>query len=257
MKGVVLAVLMLATATVADKGRDPDELDRTWKGGLVMVPDGGNSVAEVDAAALDRYASAVPAPRVILYAHGCSGIIHVTQEAGRMFARAGYIFVAPDSFARADKPVSCDPDIPKGGMHRAVLGWRQAEMAHAIAQLRAIPGLEDAPIALVGHSEGATTAATFVGAPLAARVIEGWTCNAGWPEYAGLNAPESEPVLSLVAKRDPWFRLPVLRGDCGEFMDDNDRSVVFGRDDPLYRQHWLSRDPRVQQTILDFLARQM
>jgi hypothetical protein len=38
----------------------------------------------------------------------------------------------------------------------------------------------------MGHSEGAIAVATLDAPPVAARIIEGWTCHAGWPEYRGL-----------------------------------------------------------------------
>ncbi|MBZ8117695.1 hypothetical protein KUD11_03430 [Roseovarius sp. LXJ103] len=251
MRRIVALLCLLAGPASAETGSDPVELDRTYEAALVYLP--GAEGPEQGTVA-DLSAHLVDAPALVLYMHGCSGIIEIAHAAGRMYAQAGYVFVAPDSFARAEKPASCRPEVPEGGLHRAVLGWRQAEAGHAIAQLRR---LTDAPIVLVGHSEGAITAATFTGAPLAARVIEGWTCNAGWPEYIGLSAPEAEPVLSLVGKRDPWFRLPILRGDCGEFMDANDRSVVFKAPDPLFDQHWTSGDAAVRALILAFLRDQL
>ena len=248
-----LAFGATALSAHADSGADPVELERTYQGALVYVPDAEEGARQIDIAELPAILAASQQPRLVVYLHGCSGIIEIAHAAGLMYGEAGYVFVAPDSFARVDKPVSCRPEIPEGGLHRAVLGWRQAEAAYAVTQLRDLPGMKDAPMVLAGHSEGAVTTATFQGLPVDARVIEGWTCNAGWPEYIGLNAPQAQPVLSLVGRRDPWFRLPVLRGDCGEFMDDNDQSVVFRKPDPLYDRHWLSRNPAVQDTILQFL----
>jgi len=250
MRPVLALLCALAVPAWADTGADSGELARTYEGSLVYVP-GEQGATQIDVSELPAYLA--DASRAVLWMHGCSGIIEIAHVAGRMYAGAGYVFVAPDSFARADKPQSCRPEVPEGGLHRAVLGWRQAEAGYALAQMRA---LTDAPIVLAGHSEGAIAAATFTGAPVAARVIEGWTCNAGWPEYAGLRAPAAEAVLSLIGKRDPWYRLPVLRGDCGEFMDGNDRSVVFRAPDPLFDQHWTSGDADVQALILEFLQDQ-
>lgn len=249
------AALVIALPARADTGSDPAELERTYRGALVYVPDVDQGARQITIEELPEFLKGANDLRLVVYLHGCSGIIEIAHAAGLMYGDADYVFVAPDSFARAQKPVSCRPEIPEGGLHRAVLGWRQAEAGHALARLRALPELADVATVLAGHSEGALTTATFQGARLDARVIEGWTCNAGWPEYIGLNAPRPEPVLALVGRRDPWFRLPVLRGDCGEFMDDNDRSVVFRKPDPLHDQHWLSRNPDVQDTILEFLDR--
>ncbi|PWE33497.1 hypothetical protein DDZ14_04690 [Maritimibacter sp. 55A14] len=263
MTGTRLLLVMAALAmgldgaAGADTVRDPAELERTWQAALVLAPDPDGQRERLETAALGEWLAGRAAPPVILYAHGCAGIGEIGQSAARLYAAAGYLFVAPDGFARQDKPESCDPAIPRGGLHRAVLGWRQAEIDYALTRLRALPGLASAALALVGHSEGAITVATIRTGPVSARVVEGWTCNAGWPEYGGLNAPAAEPVMALVGKRDPWFRLPVLRGDCGAFMDANDRSVVFTAPDPLHDRHWLSDTERVQRMILRFLREEM
>lgn len=188
---------MVAAPAFAETARDATELARTYKGALVYIP-GGQGAEQGTVADLAVHLFDVPA--VVLYMHGCSGLIEIAHAAGRMYVEAGYVFVAPDSFARSDKPVSCRPEGPEGGLHRAVLSWRQAEVGHAIAQIRA---------------------------------------------------------LTQAGKRDPWFRLPVLRGDCGEFMDTNDRSVVFTAPDPLFDQHWTSGDAGVQALILEFLRDQL
>ncbi|PVA11991.1 hypothetical protein DC366_03480 [Pelagivirga sediminicola] len=242
---VALFLALLAPAARADNA----ELARTWQGARVWLP---GTVQDTRVAALPDS----PAPRaVVLYAHGCNGLSRITTVTARFLAGAGYLVVAPDSFARADKPVSCDASQARGGLHRAVLGWRQAEMRHALSQLRGIEALKDAPIILMGHSEGAITAATLMAPDIAMRIIEGWTCHSGWPEYWGLKAPEGQPVLALVGENDPWFRLPVLRGDCGAFMQGGAQvSQVYRAPDYLAGKHWLSTDKDVQALILDFIA---
>jgi hypothetical protein len=114
---------------------------------------------------------------------------------------------------------------------------------------------------LMGHSQGAITTATIANMPVAARVIEGWTCHAGWPEYRGLAAPPDQPVLALVGENDPWFQSHVLKGDCGAFMPDDaggetaSRSIVYRAPNYLNAKHWLSGDSGVQREILDFIDR--
>jgi dienelactone hydrolase len=255
--GAGLAALLFGAALAfADDG----ELARTWQAARVYVPSetpAGSRIietGEIDEA-FDT-SSADPAA-VILYAHGCSGLNRITDATGRFLAQAGYIVIAPDSFARLEKPASCVPGKHKGGLHRAILGWRQAEIRHAFDQVAAMPALQDLPVVLMGHSQGAITTATIENLPAAARVIEGWTCHAGWPEYRGLAAPPDQPVLALVGENDPWFQRAFLKGDCGAFMEDEtaSRSIVYRAPNYLNAKHWLSGDSDVQREILDFIER--
>ncbi len=134
-------------------------------------------------------------------------------------------------------------------------------MRHAFDRISALPALQNVPVVLMGHSQGAITTATIENLPVAARVIEGWTCHAGWPEYRGLAAPPGQPVLALVGENDPWFQSYVLKGDCGAFMKENmeggtaSRSIVYRAPHYLNAKHWLSGDSDVQREILDFLGR--
>ncbi|TDK41384.1 hypothetical protein [Antarcticimicrobium luteum] len=247
--GVALA-LALGAGTGA---RAADELQRTWDAAWVFAPaEGAAGYARLSAAELAEHLAAASPRAVVVYAHGCDGLSEISAATGRFLAQAGVLTVAPDSFARTNKPKSCDPGIPRGGLHRAVLGWRQAEMRFAAERLRALA--PDLPLILMGQSEGGITTATIPAIGADGRVIEGWTCHAGWPEYRGLNAPEGQPVLSLVGADDPWFRAPVLHGECGAFMQGPEqRAIVYRAPSHLAGKHWLSSDRDVQKTILDFI----
>lgn len=247
MRAAVFAALLLLSAVSARAGGD--EVARTWDAAQVWLP------GTVTAVSVDALEGAEVPRGVVLYAHGCDGPSRITTTTARFLANAGYLVVAPDSFAREDKPVSCDAAQSRGGLHRAVLGWRQDEMRFALERLRGIVALEDAPIILMGHSEGALTTATLTAPAVALRIIEGWTCHAGWPEYRGLNVPVGQPVLALLGEDDPWFRLPVLHGDCGAFMQgDAQVSQVYRKPGYLAGKHWLSADRDVQTMILEFIA---
>ena len=138
-------------------------------------------------------------------------------------------------------------------MYRPTLIMRQNEAVYAIREARKLTWVDSKNIFLMGLSQGGITTATFSGEPVKARIIEGWGGHAGWPEYQGLNAPATEPVLSLVSDKDPWFRNPVLQGDCGEFMlNVASESVVF-KSGSLCYEHALLEHPEVKRIVRKFL----
>ncbi|MEI4263964.1 hypothetical protein [Roseovarius sp. D0-M9] len=244
---IILRGLLLALCTSAAQANDAD-VARTWDAAQVWLPGRANATS------VDALADVEPPRAAFLYAHGCDGLSRITTVTARFLADAGHLVVAPDSFARQDKPVSCNAAQARGGLHRAVLGWRHEEMGHALARLRETEVLKGVPIIIMGHSEGGITVATMQAPDAAMRIIEGWTCHAGWPEYRGLNAPEDQPVLALVGQDDPWFRQPVLSGDCGAFMQGEAQvSQVYSSPDYLAGKHWLSTDKQIQGVILNFV----
>ncbi len=258
---VTLLLVLWGPASAVVQAEDPKELERTWLAAWVFLPEvsteGYRQVTTAELPSLlEARETALPA---IVFAHSCSGHFYASNVTGAFLAKAGFLVVMPDSFARENKPTSCIPAKHLGGLHRAVLGWRQAEMAYAIARLQQLPEIRKDAIFLMGFSEGGITTATFTGPPLAGRIVEGWTCHAGWGEYRGLRGPKDEPLLTLVAAQDPWFRLPVLQGDCGAFMADRvqSRSLVVAEPPAMAKAHWLTKDKAIQAEVLAFLKRHL
>ncbi len=259
MRGLGIAhalIILILSGPATWAADDPAEIERTWQAGLVFLP---GEPEPVKLSALDVAAEAALGERrpAIVYLHGCDGLSIVTALTGRFLASVGYVVVMPDGFARLEKPKSCDVATSTGGLHRAVLGWRHAEAANAIRRTRALPFVQPDGIVLMGLSEGGVTTATFTGEPVRARIIEGWTCHAGWPEYQGLAAPAGEPVLALLGADDPWFTLPVLKGDCGSFMtpENGSRSIVYKAPHLLAPYHYLTWHVEPLSEIADFLHR--
>ncbi|MEO4041101.1 dienelactone hydrolase family protein [Hoeflea sp. CAU 1731] len=258
---IVVALFLAMVLSISSARADEAELQRTWdaaRGYLPSTTPAGfveAGVSDIE----DRIDPHSPPVALIVYAHGCSGLSRITDSTGRFLAQAGYVVIAPDSFARVDKPKSCDPATHRGGLHRAVLGWRQDEMRYAVEQASLVLSLSDLPVVIMGHSQGAITVATIEDVTAAARIVEGWTCHAGWPEYHGLNSNPDQPVLALVGALDPWFKSQVLSGDCGAYMsqDNGSRSIVYQKPDYLADKHWLSVDRAVQAEILEFLNRSL
>ena len=237
---------------------DPHELQRVWNAALVRIPrEDGSYISANMSKIVSKDLPNKKFPTVV-YMHGCSGVWSGTYTRINFLARHGFAVIAPQSFARAKYPQSCDPVNHKGGMYRGTLKMRQLDAAYTISHAKQLSWVDADNIFLMGLSQGGVTTATFESSDpstsVRGRIIEGWTCHAGWQEYKGLNAAKSEPVLALVGKDDPWFQASWLRGHCGAFMRKNNgsKSIVF-RQAPLNTRHELLEDSAVQKMIITFL----
>ena len=235
---------------------DPAELERVWQSALIRIPkpDGKFIATTVKELHTHNLAGSEKFPTVI-YLHGCSGIWSGTYTRINFLAANGYAVIAPPSMARKKYSKSCEPAQIQGGFYRDVLKIRHADAGYAIEKAKTLPWVDADRVFLVGLSEGGITTATFKGASVRARIIEGWTCQSVWPEYHGLNAPEGEPVLALLGANDPWFQNPYNRGECTGFIKkrkDGSKSVVY-TDESLSHRHVLFEDERVQAEVLEFL----
>ena len=274
-------LLLLAVASQADTGlnnetkaftppsemqpsdwSDPAEIARTWRAALVRIPSPGGGYLSMDMDTAERATLPHPGPwPTVIYLHGCDGLWQGTHTRIGFLATHGYAAIAPVSFARQKYPQSCDTDHYRGGLYRPTLQMRHHDASHAIATAKSLPWVDADQVFLMGLSEGGLTTATFVATSpdraVRARIVEGWTCHAAdWPEYAGLNAPETEPVLTLVGIRDPWFQDDRTRGDYTPFISptNGSRSVVY-ETGVLSTQHELLESKTVRDTVLTFLRR--
>jgi len=238
---------------------DPAELERAWLAARVRIPkpDGGyvrTTMGELNSGSR-TIAGVWP---TVIYLHGCAGVWSGTYTRIDFLARNGYAVIAPVSFARQKYPRSCSPEQHEGGLYRPTLYMRQHDAGHAIAKARELPWVDGDNVFLMGLSQGGITTATFFSTSpeksLRGRVVEGWTCHAGWPEYGGINAPDNEPVLTLVGSQDPWFQDRWTKGDCTKFIDPSNgsRSVVYSSG-YLSARHELLESSEVQETVLEFL----
>lgn len=233
------------------------EMHRTWVSAIIRVPTGKGRSKKLKAGALSAWSPRtdrkLPA---VVYLHGCGGFWEGTHRRVRMMAKLGFVTAAPASMARQKYAQSCDVQTNTGGMHRNVVKMRQKDAAYAVAQLRRLPSVDPNRIVIMALSEGGITTATLPPQPgEIARIIEGWTCHAGWPEYKGLKAKSSTPVLSLLGTNDPWFQEPYLRGDCGRFMRPNNgsRSVVY-KSGVLGAEHELLDHSQPRREVVGFLS---
>ena len=235
-------------------------MERTWLAALVRIPRPNGGYVNTTMRELNSGTLAVSGrwPTVI-YLHGCTGVWIGTYTRINFLARNGYAVIAPVSFARQKYPKSCDAQRHQGGFYRSTLLMRQNDAGYAIARAKTLPWVDRDNVFLMGLSQGGITTATFFSTSpeksLRARIVEGWTCHAGWVEYKGINAPASEPVLTLVGSKDPWFQNVWTKGDCTKFIEPSNgsRSVVYSTG-YLSTRHELLESSEVQDTVLEFLA---
>jgi dienelactone hydrolase len=238
---------------------DPEELDRTWRAAIVRVPDGPGRSRQVTTEDLAQQATGIEGKLpTVIYLHGCSGIWPGTHRRIKFLADNGFLVIAPASLARDVYPRSCNVETREGGLFRGTVVLRRNDAGHAIERARQISLVDGGNIALVGFSEGALVTVNFEAQnsrqTVRARVAEGWTCHAPWREYHGVNAPETEPVLTLVGERDPWYQDQYTRGDCAPFLNaaNGSRSIVY-RDGALAEEHGLLEFEAARQAVLGFL----
>ena len=240
---------------------DPAELDRAWLAARVRIPKPGGGYVRTTMGELNSGSRTIAgAWPTVIYLHGCTGVWSGTYTRIDFLARNGYAVIAPVSFARRKYPKSCDPGKHQRGFYRSTLLMRQHDAGYAIAQARTLQWVDGDNVFLMGLSQGGITAATFFSTSpeksLRARIVEGWTCHAGWAEYSGINAPDNEPVLTLFGSKDPWFQDPWTKGDCTRLIDQSNgsRSVVYSSG-YLSARHELLESGEVQETVLEFLER--
>ena len=238
---------------------DPAEMERAWQAALVRIPNGKNKYISTTIDSLnDEDIKMIEGYPTVIYLHGCAGVWEGTYRRINFLAMNGYAVIAPVSFARKKYPKSCDPQQKVGGFYRGTLRMRQYDAGYAIAKAKTLSWVDTNNVFLMGFSQGGVTTATFSSkselASVKARVIEGWTCNAGWDEYKGIKAPKSEPVLALVGVNDPWFQNSWLKGDCSSSLNkrNGSKSIIYN-DGYLSTQHALLERQEVQETVLEFL----
>ena len=189
----------------------PAAVERTWERAHFYVPADANplgtgviggprDLGSVQKA-LDTLSTGPKRP-VVLYLHGCGGFGTSGSFNAGMLAEAGYVVVAPDSFARPKRVRTCDSAthsaIGPKGIYKHVIQWRLEELERALAGLKEYPWVDWNNIFLFGHSQGSNAVAAYPGNVFRGRIMSGTRCSTG---YQG---PKDEPALAVYSENDPW-----------------------------------------------------
>lgn len=214
----------LASCESVPSVSERSDIERTWSEAVVALPPNDNTgpiIArmhdDIIQEEIRKYSLGSQFP-VVIYLHGCTGIGNYSFF--KQMALAGFVVIAPDSFARKFRPLQCDPKTKTGGYNLYIYDFRQTEIAFALHQTSLLQWVDQRNLFLVGSSEGGVATALYRGHEFRAHVITQWTCN-GAPKVEGIAVPMGIPVLSIVKSRDPWYgtqRTIGQQGHCGQFM---------------------------------------
>lgn len=150
---------------------------------------------------------------VVVYMHGSGQAIDRSGDMPKLkwdygyadwITQAGYIFVAPDSYAMKDRPSFSSP-VPKEN-YEEVHNIRQAEVAQAAQSLVKQSFADTDEMYLLGVSEGAMAAARYAGKEFKGRLVLSWSCEPGYfTDYAKVGSSSKAPFLNIMGGRDFYF----------------------------------------------------
>jgi dienelactone hydrolase len=197
--------------------------------------------------------AADPLP-VVIHLHGCmrSDDLADIRNQGSTLAELGYIVIAPDSFARRDRPIGCDARAQMrdfGAPLAQIQQWRIDELGYALGQVLEAPWADKSHIFAGGFDEGGDAVLAFADPALAGRFAIGAPCRF-LPQRA-----DKLPTLLIASSHDLWFDAnhePEARGRCRQKLRGSANVSVFESDGVLH-DALIYEESRV--TLWDFLVR--
>lgn len=180
-------------------------------------------------------------PPVVILLHGCTGITPGLRNWGRVLRNAGYLVIAPDSFARRDRAQWCDPrtNTTPPDSQRKAQALRADEVAYALGRVREM----SAPQAiLMGHSEGGVATGLTVGG-WDAYVVSGYSCRV-------LRIPTDSPTMLISYETDPWVVTAGGTNRCPAAAAERSRTKAYTA---AGHGHDLGFDTNAHRAVLDFL----
>jgi len=213
-----------------------EDTARTWTAAEVFLP-GKFFPTTVDDVHLDK-----PAP-VVVYIHGCAGLDTSLRYLAKWLNERGYVVVAPNSFARHERPLNCDSKDKVYGKNLEVLSYREAEIEYAARQLEQLSWADPHRLFLIGHSEGGDAASRTRAKEFRGIVISGSSC------FNGIQAPDDVAALAVYSDNDTWNKRSQR---CPEATSKrlNASSVALHGS-----EHWTLDAPPVVNALAEFLQR--
>ncbi len=233
----------------------PDAIEKTWEQAYFYLPAdanpygtgvlGGRRDLTSVARALEELSKGKPRP-VVVYMHGCGGFGNSGKFNAGMLAEAGYVVVAPDSFARPGRVKTCDAKTHSRagpeGIYQNVVSWRLEELDRALAGMKGFPWVDWNKLFLFGHSQGSNVVAAYSGDVFKGRVMSGTRCSTGF------NAPKDEPALAVYSENDPWRHGRRIK--CLDYVGTTGMQVLGLKG----TYHVVAKDDEAKARILNFLA---
>ncbi len=239
---------------------DPVELERTWKGALVYLPENfkyqsGYLLRQNKLERLVAQSTLQQKHPVILFLHYCEGLGHHREDISRL-SRLGFIVIAPNSFAREHRPLGCYEDQSKFIRYfDAAVAFQKAELDYAISKLNQFQWIDKKNYFLFGSGMGGLVVAHYEGDEFAGHLIEGWGCRGPNPIFDGIWAPDNVRVFTTVSPNSLFFkRNPGFSVDCESFVKNRQNSVSVIVDRPGTQVSWY---PQSYQHLIKFLMRDM
>ncbi len=177
---------------------------------------------------------------VVIYMHGCTGIVMHDSQWGNFIKGLGFIAILPDSMARPGRKLNCNPMMKRGGFFPQAHAMRQEEISYALEQIKKSQWADTKNIFLMGHSEGGVAAARNRLDCFRGIIISGWHCtNSQDTNFDGIFAPIETPIMTLEWDRDPWYAGTTRDGSCTNKFGERKkaRRILFsGSQHDTYQQ---------------------
>jgi Dienelactone hydrolase family len=239
---------------------DPQELERTWQGALVYLPErlGGGFGRLVRDGKLEKAVSQSNEQQkwpLILFMHYCEGLGHHREDIKRL-SKLGFVVIAPDSFARNHRPLGCYEDREKFIRYfDAAVAFQKAELDYASQKLSTYDWIDRRNLFLFGSGLGGLVVAHYEGEDFAGHLIEGWGCRGPNPIFDGIWAPPHVRVFSTVSKNTPFLlENEGFSVDCETFIRNRADSVSVVLERPAHQVSWY---PHSYKPMIRFLMRDM